>query len=470
MLLAIEIFVLIFAINFTPQLLGYYLEETWGAPLDFGARLPDGKRLLGPHKTIRGFVAGVGVGALLGWLFGLGWVTGLIAGLLSMGGDAATSMVKRRLGHGSGHDLPGLDHFLEGALPLAYLAGSTRIGLVESGVLLLLFVVGGYSGSILWKKLVKRVTKESSKRPRKTRVILKEATSCGMRSKWLGRFFNFEDAVYYHLIIHSFFKAAGLYDRGMANALSFVRKNLTLTFDNLPAGFEGYTVLLLTDLHLDGLPGLTERLQTVLAREGEVDLCVLGGDYRMATHGPFSESMHQLERLVPSIRARQGIVAILGNHDCFEMAEEMGGWGVQVLINDSLALERDGQRIWLVGVDDPHYYRTHDLGLAFQGVPRDEFSILLAHSPRLYKRAVPFGPDLYLTGHTHAGQVQIPRLGPVFTHTWAPRRYCCGEWRYQGMAGYTSSGVGASGVPVRFNCPGEIVRITLRRSEGTKGG
>jgi hypothetical protein len=96
----------------------------------------------------------------------------------------------------------------------------------------------------------------------------------------------------------------------------------------------------------------------------------------------------------------------------------------------------------------------------------------MAHSPELYNK-VCHKADLYLTGHTHGGQIRIPRIGAVFTHCKAPRRVCSGHWSEGNMQGYTSNGVGVSGVPVRFNCPGEIVILTLRcgpqKDMGRKG-
>jgi predicted MPP superfamily phosphohydrolase len=114
-------------------------------------------------------------------------------------------------------------------------------------------------------------------------------------------------------------------------------------------------------------------------------------------------------------------------------------------------------------VDDPHYYRTHDLDLAFRGVPDQAFRILIAHSPEAYKEAATFCTHLYLCGHTHGGQICLSSWGPVFTHSRAPRYTAGGRWQYQRMKGYTCRGAGASGVPLRFNCPGEISLITLRR-------
>jgi len=140
--------------------------------------------------------------------------------------------------------------------------------------------------------------------------------------------------------------------------------------------------------------------------------------------------------------------------------------GITFLINDSRPIQRNGDRIWLVGVDDPHYFKAHNLPEAFSEVPQRAFSLLFAHSNEIYRQARGYMPNLYLCGHTHGGQIHIPPFGPIFTHSGAPRYMCMGHWTYEGMRGYTSAGVGVSGVPVRFNTKGEITVITLRRRVG----
>ena len=107
-----------------------------------------------------------------------------------------------------------------------------------------------------------------------------------------------------------------------------------------------------------------------------------------------------------------------------------------------------------------------DLAQAFEGVPREAFVIFLAHSPEVYTEAAAKGADIYLCGHTHGGQIRLPGIGAVFTHSRAPRRISAGAWTHDGMLGYTSVGVGVSGIPVRFGTRGEVLRLTLRRDSG----
>jgi hypothetical protein len=254
----------------------------------------------------------------------------------------------------------------------------------------------------------------------------------------------------------------GILEKGKQNALQLGISHLELQFPNLPPAFDGYTILFMSDLHLDGLKGLTEQIIPIL-RKNPADLCIIGGDFRMATHGPYDAALEELRRLLPEIRAEDGILAVLGNHDCIEMEESLRRDGVNLLLNEAFSIDRNGDQVWIVGVDDPHYYKCHDLKAAFAQVPNGDFSILVAHSNEIYKEAESFAPQLYLCGHTHAGQIQVPNFGPIFTHSSAPRKFCYGLWRHGRMLGYTSCGVGVSGVPVRFFSKGEIALITLRR-------
>jgi len=223
----------------------------------------------------------------------------------------------------------------------------------------------------------------------------------------------------------------------------------------------------LTDLHLDGLDGLTDSLITHL-QDIEVDLCLIGGDIRMQTYGPIAPCLRHLRRLLPHVRTRHGLLGVLGNHDCLEMAPDFEEAGLIMLINESWPIERNGGKILIVGVDDPHYYKMANAEEAFRDVPAQCFTIFLAHSPESYREAAQCNADLYLCGHTHGGQICLPdtiKCGPIFTNSRAPRFTASGHWQYRSMQGYTSRGAGASSIPLRFNCPGEITVITLVKGD-----
>ena len=257
-------------------------------------------------------------------------------------------------------------------------------------------------------------------------------------------------------------KTAGLYEQGVRNALNVSTKRVRLEFPTLPATFDGFQILQISDFHIDGTDGLDEAIERALSGL-EADLCVLTGDYRFEDYGDCEAVYPPMRRLVHSIRSRQGIYGILGNHDSGEIAHALEDLGVRMLVNEAAEIERGGEAVWLIGVDDSFDFRCDDLPAALAGVPRDAFKILLSHSPEIYAEASSEGIQLYLTGHTHAGQIRVPGIGAVKHNARCPRSMNYGLWRHRGTQGYTSAGVGCSGVPVRFNCPPEIVLIELAR-------
>lgn len=257
-------------------------------------------------------------------------------------------------------------------------------------------------------------------------------------------------------------RATGLYSRGLRNALTPVLRKLTLHFADLPPAFDGFQVLHLTDFHIDEIDGLTEALVGML-EPLRPDLCVLGGDYRFQDEGPCDGVYAPMRAIVSSISANHGIIGILGNHDTSEMAFALEEMGVRMLVNDAFEIRQANASLWMTAIDDPHGYECDDLAGALSFVPPDAFKILLAHTPERYREASAAGIQLYLCGHTHAGQIRFPGIGSLRNNADCPRKYAYGHWTHAGMHGYTSAGVGCSTLPIRFHCPPELVLIELRR-------
>lgn len=278
----------------------------------------------------------------------------------------------------------------------------------------------------------------------------------GHHGRWFWQLFKLLIKLFGALL-----KLTGLYQRGRRNALDIKVTRLDLAFPDLPVAFDGFTILQLTDLHVDALPEAMAAARAHLAGV-EVDLCVLTGDYRYRVRGPHKQILPGMRELVAAVRARQGICAILGNHDCADMVADFETLGISMLINESLSLERGGDAIHLTGTDDVHYFYSEGARAALSEAPTG-FKIALVHSPELADVAAGCGFQLYLTGHTHGGQICLPGGRPILTHLSCHRRYARGLWRHGGMQGFTSTGVGVSALPVRFNNRGEVVLITLRR-------
>jgi len=257
-----------------------------------------------------------------------------------------------------------------------------------------------------------------------------------------------------------FLRLTGLYSRGYKNALSIRVRQNSVMMPGLPKAFDGLRILHLSDLHLDGHQGfgalIAEKIHGL-----EFDLCVLTGDFRFYEMGRYEHIASELDDLLPALQCRYGVYGILGNHDFIEMAPMLEASGVHLLINESVALVNGEDTIWLVGLDDAHLYGLHDLEKGLADVPADGARILLVHSPEIIPEAAAKGFGLYLSGHTHAGQICLPGGRPLYLNARSPRRFTYGPWQYERMNGFTSAGVGSSGVFVRYFCPPEIAVHTL---------
>ena len=255
---------------------------------------------------------------------------------------------------------------------------------------------------------------------------------------------------------------AGLFERGKRNAVSPVVRHLRLEFKDLPPAFDGFRLMQLSDFHIDGVDGLAEALADVLAGLS-CDLCVFTGDYRFEDHGSCERIYPRMQKVIGNIDSKHGIYGILGNHDPAEVALRLQELGVRMLVNDAACVTQGGESIWVAGIDDNFDYHTHDLDLALADVPAAAFKVLLAHAPELYEAASARGIQLTLSGHTHGGQLRLPVIGALKQNARCPKEYAWGAWKYRDLQGYTSCGVGCSTLPIRYNCPPEIVTLELRR-------
>ena len=272
-------------------------------------------------------------------------------------------------------------------------------------------------------------------------------------------FFHLENWYSVHGLIRHGLRLAGLHGRGRRNALRIKVQENPLTVPGLPAAFEGYTILQVSDPHLDMSPGLPNAVAE-LVRGLQYDICVLTGDFRARTFGPYRPAVEALARVRAYLR--DPVYAVLGNHDTIRMVPDLESQGIRVLLNESVALRRGGASLYLAGVDDPHYYKADNLEKAAQHVPDEGPSLLLAHSPEIYRHVAHAGFDAMLCGHTHGGQICLPGGLPLMCNARCPRAMCAGPWSYHDMIGYTSRGAGVSVVDVRLNCPGEVTLHRLR--------
>ena len=244
-----------------------------------------------------------------------------------------------------------------------------------------------------------------------------------------------------------------MYRRGRRNSERIQVRHNPVQLPELPACFDGYTLLHISDMHVDMNPGAMHRLIELL-HEIDYDICVLTGDYRGQTYGSFDETLEGIEHVRAHLK--EPVYGVLGNHDSIRMVPGMEAMGIRMLLNEAITIQRDGERLHLVGIDDAHYFRVDNIEKAAARVPHYECSILLSHTPEIYRLAAHADFNLMLSGHTHGGQICLPGRIPITIDSKLPRHMASGAWTYRNMTGYTSVGVGSSIVPVRFNCPPEI--------------
>jgi len=271
--------------------------------------------------------------------------------------------------------------------------------------------------------------------------------------------FRLERLIPFDSLLDGFFKTFGICDI-MRRAFLDVRVvGQDWVIPSLPDAFEGFRLLQLTDLHCDLEPALTD-VVTDLIRICPHDAAVITGDFRNGMGGNHDVCIRETRHIVETLNPQRW--GILGNHDFIEMVPELESIGLPILLNEATEVRRGSASIWIGGIDDPHFYQTHDLAEVRSRIPREACTILLSHSPETYREAARLGFHLHLSGHTHGGQICLPGGRPVVVPCRVPRQFVVGRWSHGGMQGYTSPGTGGCGVAARWNCPPEITIHTLR--------
>jgi predicted MPP superfamily phosphohydrolase len=274
-------------------------------------------------------------------------------------------------------------------------------------------------------------------------------------------FFHIENLTVSHALIRAVLMGSGLYWRGLRNAARVGLRRHRIAAPRLPAAFEGFTILQISDPHVEMSKGAMERVLKLLGGL-TYDICVLTGDYRALTFGPYADALAGMARVRAAITGP--VFGVLGNHDTIAMVPGLEEMGIRMLINECETITRGGAQIHLAGIDDAHFYRMDNIEKAASGIPQQDFSVLLTHTPEIYRQAAHADFDLLLSGHTHGGQICLPGGIPLTLDSVLPRSMGAGPWKHAGMIGYTSVGAGVSVVPVRFNCPPEITLHHLHRS------
>jgi uncharacterized protein len=274
-------------------------------------------------------------------------------------------------------------------------------------------------------------------------------------------FFHLENATLSHSLIRGALMLTGLYWRGLSNTAKVELKHNRIVARELPTPFDGFTIPHISDVHVEMSEAAMARVAELL-RGQSYDICVLTGDYRAQTFGPYAEAIAGVGRLRRHLTGP--VYGVLGNHDTICMVPAFEEMGIRMLLNEQVKIERGGAPIHLAGVDDAHFYRMDNIEKAANGIPHDAFSILLSHTPEIYRQAAHADFNILLSGHTHGGQMCLPGGIPVTLNCVLPRAMGKGSFKHHDMIGYTSAGAGVCIVPARFNCPPEITLHHLHAS------
>lgn len=267
---------------------------------------------------------------------------------------------------------------------------------------------------------------------------------------------------------------------GMSNRYNYQIKKIKLAFDNLPHPFKGLKIVQISDIHsgsLNNLEGVRKGIEMIMAQQP--DIIFFTGDLVNNK----SEEMDDHMDLFSALKAPMGVYSILGNHDYGDYVQweseaskqanlqrlktihQQLGW--RLLLNEHIVLEREGQQIGVIGVENISSKRFHsygDLSKAYQGSESLPFKILLSHDPSHWDGETnqKFKDiDLTLSGHTHGMQfgVEIPGI------KWSPVQYFYKQWAGIYQEGkqflYVNRGFGFLGYPGRVGIMPEITVINL---------
>lgn len=240
--------------------------------------------------------------------------------------------------------------------------------------------------------------------------------------------------------------------------------------DKLPAGFAGYRIAQVSDLHNAVFGKDNARLLSILRYE-QPDIIVLTGDLVDANHTNIDAAVDFAARAVQLAPCYY----VTGNHEAWlgaryeDLEQRLRACGVTVLRNETVSIAANGDTVRLIGIDDPDF--TADgmddeiisAEITEAGVG-EGYKILLSHRPEVFSTYVEQGINLALCGHAHGGQFRLPFVGGLV----APNQgllpeYDSGVYREKDTAMIVSRGVGNSIIPVRFNNRPEVVIVVLHQ-------
>ena len=248
--------------------------------------------------------------------------------------------------------------------------------------------------------------------------------------------------------------------------VSLELSHYTVESEDLPSSFDGFRIVQISDLHNEEL-GKDHRRLLARVKEAKPDIIVLTGDLIDSRKTDVETALKFVDAAVKIAP----VYYITGNHEqrvptaLILLEQGLSKAGVHILRNETVFLERDGERLCLAGVDDPHFFDSMDS--YFNALPAlcdwEEYTVLLAHRPEYFDYYEKAGADLSLAGHIHGGQIRIPFKGGLIApyQSFFPE-YDNGLYEKGDSTLVVSRGVGNSVFPIRFNNRRHVVLVELR--------
>jgi len=277
------------------------------------------------------------------------------------------------------------------------------------------------------------------------------------------QFYHIENWYSVHALIRASLRLVGLYRRAQRNARAVRLVENEVRFAGLPAAFDGYTLLQISDPHVDMDAAITDALIRRID-EARYDACVLTGDFRARTFGRYDAVLEALARVRAHLTGP--MYAVLGNHDvqlpgpplANRIHRVLAGSPVRFIehrVIDFPDFRLAGLHDWWSGRDDAAFLKT---------LPHDKPLLILMHQPHSLRALHGVRFALAMAGHTHGGQVYLPWLTREMFLRIRDERYVNGYYDTPAGKLFVTPGVGLTGLPLRFDCPPTIDVLELRRN------
>ncbi len=248
---------------------------------------------------------------------------------------------------------------------------------------------------------------------------------------------------------------------------AFEVREVELPVPGLHADFEGVRIAQISDLHVSPYLQIKELARAVdMTNELKPFLTFVTGDLISYPGDPLDATIREIARL----RADQGVLGCLGNHEIYCDAEayverEAARYGMDFLRMRNREIRRGNGALNVAGVDfQPFKERQRYLKGAEKLLRNGMPNVLLSHNPDVFPVAARLGFDVTLAGHTHAGQVTVEILNRYTNVARFLTSYVAGLYLENNKACYVTAGIGTIGMPVRIGAPPEIMLLKLRRS------